>query len=71
MSKPAALRLDRLLANLGYGTRSQVQQMLRARRVVLDGRRSTIRACASLWRPIYPSACASTASRWIRRRGWC
>ena len=37
MSKPAALRLDRLLANLGYGTRSQVQQMLRARRVVLDG----------------------------------
>ena len=37
MSRPAALRLDRLLANLGYGTRSQVQQMLRARRVVLDG----------------------------------
>ena len=37
MSKPAALRLDRLLANLGYGTRSQVQLLLRARRVVLDG----------------------------------
>jgi 16S rRNA pseudouridine516 synthase len=37
MTKPAALRLDRLLANLGYGTRSQVQQLLRARRVVLDG----------------------------------
>ncbi|MGO9673756.1 MAG: pseudouridine synthase [Methylocella sp.] len=38
MTKPAALRLDRLLANLGYGTRSQAQQLLRARRVVLDGR---------------------------------
>ena len=37
MSKPATLRLDRLLANLGYGTRSQVQQLLRARRVVRDG----------------------------------
>jgi 16S rRNA pseudouridine516 synthase len=37
MSKPASLRLDRLLANLGYGTRSQAQQLLRARRVVLDG----------------------------------
>ncbi len=37
MTKPAALRLDRLLSNLGYGTRSEVQQMLRARRVVLDG----------------------------------
>jgi 16S rRNA pseudouridine516 synthase len=33
----AALRLDRLLANLGYGTRSEAQQMLRAGRVVLDG----------------------------------
>jgi 16S rRNA pseudouridine516 synthase len=38
MTKPAALRLDRLLANLGYGTRSQAQLLLRARRVVLDGR---------------------------------
>jgi 16S rRNA pseudouridine516 synthase len=38
MSKPAAsLRLDRLLANLGYGARRQVQQILRARRVTLDG----------------------------------
>ncbi|VFU10714.1 pseudouridine synthase [Methylocella tundrae] len=33
----ASLRLDRLLANLGYGTRSQAQQLLRARRVRLDG----------------------------------
>jgi 16S rRNA pseudouridine516 synthase len=38
MTKPAALRLDRLLANLGYGTRSQVQQLLRAKRIVLDGK---------------------------------
>jgi 16S rRNA pseudouridine516 synthase len=37
MSAPSTLRLDRLLANLGYGTRSQVQQMLRARRIKLDG----------------------------------
>ncbi len=37
MSKPATRRLDRLLANLGYGTRSQVQLLLRARRVALDG----------------------------------
>ena len=37
MSKPAAMRLDRLLANLGYGTRSQVQQMVCAKRVKLDG----------------------------------
>ncbi len=38
MSKAAAnLRLDRLLANLGYGTRRQAQQIVRARRVTLDG----------------------------------
>jgi 16S rRNA pseudouridine516 synthase len=37
VSKPAAMRLDRLLANLGYGTRSQVQQMVCAKRVKLDG----------------------------------
>ncbi len=37
MSAPSTLRLDRLLANLGYGTRTQVQQMLRARRIKLDG----------------------------------
>jgi 16S rRNA pseudouridine516 synthase len=37
MSQPTAMRLDRLLANLGYGTRSQVQQMVCAKRVKLDG----------------------------------
>ena len=38
MSKlPATLRLDRLLANLGYGSRKEVQQMARAGWVTLDG----------------------------------
>ena len=35
---PATLRLDRLLANLGYGSRREVQQLVHAGRVVLDGR---------------------------------
>ena len=71
MSRPAALRLDRLLANLGYGTRSQVQQMLRARRVVLDGSALDDPGLRIPLAPVYPSACASTASRWIRRRDLC
>ncbi len=55
MSRPAALRLDRLLANLGYGARSQVQQLLRARRVVLDGSALDDPGVAHrLWRLIYP-----------------
>ena len=33
----AALRLDRLLANLGYGSRREVQQLAAAGLVVLDG----------------------------------
>jgi 16S rRNA pseudouridine516 synthase len=38
MNKAASsLRLDRLLANLGYGSRRDVQQMVRAGLVVLDG----------------------------------
>lgn len=38
MSKrPATLRLDRLLANLGYGSRREVQQMAAAGWVTLDG----------------------------------
>ncbi len=38
MSKPpAALRLDRLLANLGYGSRREVQMLVAAGRVMLDG----------------------------------
>ncbi len=34
---PATLRLDRLLANLGYGGRKQAQQLVRDGLVVLDG----------------------------------
>ena len=37
MTRPPALRLDRLLSNLGYGARSQVQRLLRQGRVSLDG----------------------------------
>jgi 16S rRNA pseudouridine516 synthase len=33
----ATLRLDRLLANMGYGSRREVQALVRAGRVVLDG----------------------------------
>jgi 16S rRNA pseudouridine516 synthase len=35
--KPPAARLDRLLANLGYGSRREVQQLVAAARVILDG----------------------------------
>jgi 16S rRNA pseudouridine516 synthase len=38
MSKlPTTLRLDRLLANLGYGSRREAQNMVRSGRVTLDG----------------------------------
>lgn len=37
MSKPATLRLDRLLANMGYGSRREVQQLVRMGAVTLDG----------------------------------
>lgn len=38
MSKgPTNLRLDRLLANLGYGSRREVQALVEAGRVLLDG----------------------------------
>ncbi len=37
MSAPGASRLDRLLGNLGYGARSDVQRMVRAGRIRLDG----------------------------------
>lgn len=37
MSKVATLRLDRLLANLGYGSRREVQQLVDAGAVTLDG----------------------------------
>lgn len=41
MSRAAASRLDRLLAGLGYGSRSEVQALARAGRIVLDGRALT------------------------------
>ncbi|MGU3539363.1 pseudouridine synthase [Methylobacterium sp. A54F] len=37
MSKGTSLRLDRLLANLGYGSRREVAALARNGRVVLDG----------------------------------
>ena len=37
MSKPATLRLDRLLANMGYGSRREIQQLARAGLLELDG----------------------------------
>lgn len=37
MSKAPSLRLDRLLANLGYGSRREVQSLVDAGAVVLDG----------------------------------
>jgi 16S rRNA pseudouridine516 synthase len=36
--RPATLRLDRLLANLGYGSRKEVQGLIAAERVTLDGK---------------------------------
>lgn len=37
MSKPLMARLDRLLANLGYGSRREAQALVAAGKVVLDG----------------------------------
>jgi 16S rRNA pseudouridine516 synthase len=39
VSTPATLRLDRLLANMGYGSRKEVQALVRAGAVTLDGER--------------------------------
>jgi 16S rRNA pseudouridine516 synthase len=36
-AKPPTLRLDRLLANLGYGSRREIEQMVRAGWIALDG----------------------------------
>lgn len=37
MSRPPAVRLDRLLANLGYGSRREAHALVRDRSIVLDG----------------------------------
>ena len=37
MSKAPTVRLDRLLANLGYGSRKEVQALARHGHVVIDG----------------------------------
>ena len=37
MSRPPAARLDRLLANLGYGSRREVHALVRERAIILDG----------------------------------
>jgi 16S rRNA pseudouridine516 synthase len=37
VSKTETARLDRLLANLGYGSRREIEQMAKAGRIVLDG----------------------------------
>ena len=41
MSKPPTARLDRLLANLGYGSRREVQTLIEGGRIVLDGEAET------------------------------
>ncbi|OYU70980.1 MAG: 16S rRNA pseudouridine(516) synthase [Alphaproteobacteria bacterium PA2] len=38
MSRPPMARLDRLLANLGYGSRREVAALVKAGRIVFDGR---------------------------------
>jgi 16S rRNA pseudouridine516 synthase len=37
VSKSETARLDRLLANMGYGSRREIEQMAKAGRIVLDG----------------------------------
>jgi 16S rRNA pseudouridine516 synthase len=37
MSKTATMRIDRLLANMGYGSRRDIEHMSYGRRIVLDG----------------------------------
>ena len=38
MSAARSVRLDKLLANLGYGSRREIQALARAGAIVLDGR---------------------------------
>ncbi len=34
---PVSMRLDRLLANMGYGSRREIQEMVKAGKIMLDG----------------------------------
>ncbi len=54
-SANATLRLDRLLANLGYGSRKDIQSLVRFGRVVLDG---AAVSDASLHVPVSPDLSA-------------
>lgn len=38
MSKTPTMRLDRMLANLGYGSRREIHQLVNAEEVILDGK---------------------------------
>lgn len=37
MTKPPTMRIDRLLSNLGYGSRREMHALVAARKVILDG----------------------------------
>ncbi|MFZ4071399.1 MAG: pseudouridine synthase [Caulobacterales bacterium] len=37
MSKPPTMRIDRLLANMGYGSRRDIERLANSERVMLDG----------------------------------
>ena len=53
MAKALMARLDRLLANLGYGSRKEVQALVAAGKVVLDGKvlKDAGARIALQWRP--------------------
>ncbi|MFC7292042.1 pseudouridine synthase [Hirschia litorea] len=38
MSKSKPVRLDKLLANMGYGTRKEIDALVRSRRILLEGK---------------------------------
>jgi 16S rRNA pseudouridine516 synthase len=38
MTKPPTMRIDRLLANMGYGSRREIERLAQVGRVILDGR---------------------------------
>jgi 16S rRNA pseudouridine516 synthase len=72
MTKALMARLDRLLANLGYGSRKDVQALVAAGKVVLDGKTlkdSGARIAVDATLPARPSIrpprwCCSCTSRW-------